>query len=126
MLYASPDEFQRFITQVLSWDIRSLSQRNRPHESVTTEVDGDERSNNASDSDDHGGEAASDLGSNVSPIDSKEIIYKLILEGLDIFYEIDGNGNVIVHKISQSSAAISNGRQNGCNYLVLTAFLGLH
>ncbi|KAH7854837.1 hypothetical protein Vadar_018244 [Vaccinium darrowii] len=30
-LYASPDEFQSLIKQVLSWDIRSLSQRSRPH-----------------------------------------------------------------------------------------------
>ncbi|KAK6127043.1 hypothetical protein DH2020_039221 [Rehmannia glutinosa] len=30
--YASPDEFQSLIRQVLSWDIRSLSQRSRPHQ----------------------------------------------------------------------------------------------
>ncbi|XP_011018134.1 PREDICTED: uncharacterized protein LOC105121265 isoform X1 [Populus euphratica] len=31
-LYASPDELQCLIKQVLSWDIRSISQRNQPHD----------------------------------------------------------------------------------------------
>ena len=38
--YASAEEFQDLIKDVLSWDIRSLSQRLRPHE-VTIESKGD-------------------------------------------------------------------------------------
>lgn len=33
-LYSSPREMKRLIEQVLSWDIRSPSQRNRPHKSL--------------------------------------------------------------------------------------------
>ncbi|KAF2588483.1 hypothetical protein F2Q70_00039765 [Brassica cretica] len=31
-LYGSADEFKSLITQVLSWDIRSMSQRNKPQD----------------------------------------------------------------------------------------------
>ncbi|WVZ11354.1 hypothetical protein V8G54_015884, partial [Vigna mungo] len=87
-LYASPGEFQNLIKQVLSWDIRSLSQRNRPHDALLKN-ENDELLGNASDVDDH-----------ENAINSSEIIYHLILEGLDVSYRIDHVGNVIVDNVS--------------------------
>lgn len=100
-LYASPGEFQSLIKQVLSWDIRSLSQRNRPHDALLNE--NGELLGNASDVDDH-----------ENAINSSEIIYHLILEGLDVSYRIDHVGNVIVHNVSP---AVQDNKHSFFNYL---------
>ena len=114
-LYASPDEFQSLIRQVLSWDIRSVSQRNRPHDSHIKTENG-KCPGRHSDSEDHQDEEAHDHGSEQSPLSSEDIIYHLILEGLDVSYRIDFDGNVIVETVAQSPA-ISKTNQNRSNYL---------
>ncbi|KAK3221565.1 hypothetical protein Dsin_008590 [Dipteronia sinensis] len=113
-LYASPDEFRSLIKQVLSWDIRSVSQRNRPHDSVVKIVNGNALDNN-SDLDDNQDEETSGGNNDQDPIPSECIIYHLILEGLDVSYRI--NGNIIVERVTFSSD-ISYGNQNRCNYLM--------
>lgn len=101
--------------QVLSWDIRSVSQRNRPHDSLIKTENG-KCLESPSDSEDHREEEAHEHGSEQATLSSEDIIYHLILEGLDISYRIDFNGNVIVEKVSQSSA-VSTSNQNRSNYL---------
>ncbi|KAK4854023.1 hypothetical protein QYF36_017918 [Acer negundo] len=117
-LYASPDEFQSLIKQVLSWDIRSVSQRNRPHDSVVKIANGNAL-DNTSDLDDNQDEEMSGGKNDRNPIPSECIIYHLILEGLDVSYRIDGNGNdnVIVERVTFSSD-ISYVNQNRCNNLM--------
>ncbi|KAK7291905.1 hypothetical protein RIF29_07448 [Crotalaria pallida] len=112
-LYASPVEFQNLIKQVLSWDIRSLSQRNRPHD-AHSKKDNDEVLGHASDVDEHQDETAFVSEKDQNSVSSKEVIYHLILEGLDISYKIDHNGNVIVENVSTSS--ILDSISNSCNY----------
>lgn len=113
-LYASTDELQSLIKQVLSWDIRSVSQRNRPHDSLVMIGNG-KAFGNPSDVDENQDEETSVCRSDQGPTPSKQVIYHLILEGLDLSYRIDGNGNVIVEKVSISSE-FPNGKQNRCNY----------
>ncbi|KAF6149083.1 hypothetical protein GIB67_018661 [Kingdonia uniflora] len=89
-LYASPDEFQSLIKQVLSWDIRSLAQRKRPHNTLlNTEsgLDGHLISNSEDDEE-----------MEQSPDPLRKVTYHLMLEGLDISYKIDGDGNIAVDK----------------------------
>ncbi|XP_062078582.1 uncharacterized protein LOC133783066 [Humulus lupulus] len=114
-LYASPDEFQSLIRQVLSWDIRSVAQRNRPHNSFIR-TENDEPLESPSDSEDHKDETAHNHGSEQAPLSSEDVIYHLILEGLNVSYRIDPNGNVTVEKVSPSPA-ISKSNQNRSNYL---------
>jgi hypothetical protein len=64
-LYSSADEFRSLITQVLSWDIRSMSQRNKPQDTL-----------------------------------DEEIVYHLVLEGLDVSYMIDNESNILVQDVS--------------------------
>ncbi|MBA0610628.1 hypothetical protein Godav_011448 [Gossypium davidsonii] len=104
-LYSSPDELKSLVKQALSWDIRSVSQRNRPRNNLLKIESGD-ASDNASDLDDsQDGEA------------SGELIYHLILDGMDFSYKIDGNGNVMVKEVHISSA-ISFGNEKRCNFLM--------
>ncbi|CAH9110367.1 unnamed protein product [Cuscuta europaea] len=97
-LYSSSHEFQCLIRQVLSWDIRSVSQRTRPRIS-TVRPDG------------IGGEHNQDLANSADltmPEEKNEDVnstssdnmYHLILEGLDISYRIDCSGNVLVEKVN--------------------------
>ncbi|XP_010433274.1 PREDICTED: uncharacterized protein LOC104717421 isoform X2 [Camelina sativa] len=65
-LYGSADELKSLITQVLSWDIRSLSQRNKPQDTSDA-----------------------------------EIVYHLVLEGLDVSYMIDNESNILVQDVSR-------------------------
>ncbi|KAB1204192.1 Nef-associated protein 1 [Morella rubra] len=113
-LYASPEEFQSLIKQVLSWDIRSLSQRNRPHDYSIEKRNGKALVKNTSDSltqekntcDSDGcqdEEASIPISGQVSLSSGDNIIYHLNLEGLDVSYRIDCKGNVIVEKIAMSS-----------------------
>ncbi|XP_047182625.1 tRNA (adenine(37)-N6)-methyltransferase-like [Vigna umbellata] len=111
-LYASPGEFQSLIKQVLSWDIRSLSQRNRPHDALLKN-ENDELLGNASDVDDHENETLVHEREQ-NAIDSSEIIYHLILEGLDVSYRIDHVGNVIVDNVSP---AVQDNKRSFFNYL---------
>ncbi|GMH16626.1 hypothetical protein Nepgr_018467 [Nepenthes gracilis] len=86
--YSSPDEIQRLIEQVLLWDIRSSSQRNNPHKSQFSLVN--KHADYSTSMQIYQDEAASEHSSEqAAPTD---IVYHLILEGLDISYEIDGNG----------------------------------
>ncbi|XP_022755383.1 uncharacterized protein LOC111303404 [Durio zibethinus] len=114
-LYSSPDELKSLVKQVLSWDIRSLSQQNRPHDNLLKTGNGD-TSDNTSDLDDfQDGEASGQGGEELAA--SGEVIYHLILDGMDFSYEIDCNGNVIVEKVHLSSV-IPFGNQKRCNYLM--------
>lgn len=107
-LYASAGEFQGLIKQVLSWDIRSVSQRKRPHDAIPKK-DNDEQNGDSCDMDENQDEAACTLEREQTSLYSKEVIYHLILEGLDISYRIDDNSNVIVEKVSPF-AGLSNDR----------------
>ncbi|KAF7838076.1 Nef-associated protein 1 [Senna tora] len=113
-LYASPDEFQGLIKQVLSWDIRSLSQRNRPHDAVSVKENA-ELLGDTSDKDECPDETARVHEKEQNSQNSQDVIYNLTLEGLDISYRIDHNSNVIVEKVSPFMH-LSNDR-NCCNYL---------
>ncbi|TKY54623.1 Nef-associated protein 1 [Spatholobus suberectus] len=98
-LYASSGEFQSLIKQVLSWDIRSLSQRNRPHDTLLKK-ENDELLGNTSDLDEHQDETTLVHEREQNALNSNEIIYHVILEGLDVSYRIDHDGNVIVEDIN--------------------------
>ncbi|XP_047311172.1 uncharacterized protein LOC124914625 [Impatiens glandulifera] len=102
-LYKSADEFKSLIRQVLSWDIRSLSQRIRYHGSVTRENGG--TIDNCSDLDENQDEAASDYHETEQhdSLPSSVTVYHLILEGLDVSYTIDSKDNVIVEKLTRPS-----------------------
>ena len=103
-LYASPDEFQSLIKQVLSWDIRSVSQRSRPHNSLVKIENGLRVTDDAVDLDDYPDEAASESGSEGFSLPSSgETIYHLVLEGLDVSYTMDSNGSVLVEKVTLPS-----------------------
>ncbi|KQJ90318.1 hypothetical protein BRADI_4g30797v3 [Brachypodium distachyon] len=87
-LYASADEFQDLIKEVLSWDIRSLSQRVRPHQ-VTMEGEGDN----------YGSKADNDRRNKEKYRAAESclvVVYHLHLEGIDVSYRIDDNSNIVV------------------------------
>lgn len=90
-LYSSPDEFQSLIRQVLSWDIRSVSQRSRPH----VRIEGGR-------SDDDGSNEEGGKNDGESCI-RRSIVYHLVLEGIDVSYRIDSDANVLVEKVSVPS-----------------------
>ncbi|CAN1228707.1 Putative S-adenosylmethionine-dependent methyltransferase RcsF [Linum grandiflorum] len=99
-LYASAEELQCLIKQVLSWDIRSVSQRNQPHNAEGHNPDEDSNVHNDDQEDDE------------SRSDSTDIIYHLVLEGVDFAYRINEAGNVVVDKaavVVNSSSNIPNG-----------------
>ena len=81
-LYASADEFQDLIKQVLSWDIRSISQRTHPHQ-VSMEADAN----------DHCGEDTDDDHRDTGHCG---VVYHLHLEGIDVSYRIDQGSNIVV------------------------------
>lgn len=85
--------------QVLSWDIRSVSQRTRPHESHIETTIGHELSDGSSDSDTH----LDDKASGGTQISSKNIIYHLLVEGLDVSYTIGCHGDVVAGKVELAS-----------------------
>ncbi|XP_022134721.1 uncharacterized protein LOC111006924 [Momordica charantia] len=97
--YASADEFKNFVKQVLSWDIRSLSQRTRPHESHIETTTGHELSDGSSDLDTH----LYDKASGGTQISSKNIIYHLLVDGLNVSYTIGCHGDVVVVKAELAS-----------------------
>ncbi|XP_078438491.1 tRNA-thr(GGU) m(6)t(6)A37 methyltransferase [Wolffia australiana] len=88
-LYASEDEFKELIKQVLSWDIRSISQRKRPHNGTlhnTLSFDPPPSIDNESD----------ELSS--SP---HEVTYHLIIEGMDVTYYINEESRIMVEGVFQ-------------------------
>ncbi|XP_075509938.1 uncharacterized protein LOC142546222 [Primulina tabacum] len=98
-LYFSPDEFLSLIKQVLSWDIRSVAQRSHPHNALrkTDDCSGEDddtvvRSCVREEDFEHGNEPQS--------LSFHDVIYHLVLEGLDVSYRIDSIGNVLVEKVS--------------------------
>jgi hypothetical protein len=101
--------------QVLSWDIRLLSQRNRPHD-VLRKKERDKLLGDTSDVDEQLDEKAFAHEKEQDSLNSTEVIYHLILEGLDVSYRIDHDGNVIVEKVS-TSAVLDNKLNSSYNYL---------
>lgn len=100
---------------MLSWDIRSVSQRNQPHDPLV-KMGNVEAPYSALDSDNNQDEDASCHENDKASLVSGDVIYHLILEGIDVSYRIDCNGNVIVENVISSDTA--NGNQNRCNYLM--------
>lgn len=101
--------------QVLSWDIRSLSQRNRPHDALP-QKEKDQLLGDTSDVEEHLDETAFvHERDEQNSLHSMEVVYHLILEGLDVSYTIDHDGNVIVKKVSTS--AVLDNKLNSHNYL---------
>nr|GMC63325.1 uncharacterized protein LOC109172993 [Ipomoea batatas] len=97
-LYKSACEFQCLIKQVLSWDIRSVSQRSRP------QISRMETDNAITDNDilelENCPDKMSEENSEEVNCSSSDTMYHLVLEGLDISYRIDCTGNVLVEKVS--------------------------
>lgn len=91
------------IKQVLSYDIRSVSQRIRPHissiESLNLGKDDNEPESILEE--DTGVENGGTLVSSVS----NDVVYHLILEDLDVSYTIDTNSNVHVERADATSHA---------------------
>ncbi|PUZ70783.1 hypothetical protein GQ55_2G262400 [Panicum hallii var. hallii] len=106
-LYASADEFQDLIKQVLSWDIRSLSQQIRPHQ-VNMETETNHH---------YGEEADENQGDGACP----GVIYHLHLEGIDVSYRIDQGSNIVVEDATLLPGA---GNQNRHGYLTWRDKLG--
>ncbi|KAL3623856.1 hypothetical protein CASFOL_032672 [Castilleja foliolosa] len=108
-LYAYPDEFQSLIRQVLSWDIRSMSQRSRPHQPsgrIEAQTKNDENvekilnDSGIAEQSCQEYEALENEGELVSSPPTSDVVYHLILEGLDVSYTIDSNSNVLVEKVT--------------------------
>ncbi|XP_010263112.1 PREDICTED: uncharacterized protein LOC104601467 [Nelumbo nucifera] len=120
-LYESPGEFQSLIKEVLSWDIRSLSQRKRPH-GCLLKMENHAVSNMNPEFEKDQDE---DLGyeNEQGSISSSNVIYHLILEGLDISYIIDCGGNAVVEKVTPSTNTQDNSRRC-CNYMIWRDKLG--
>ncbi|KAK9275869.1 hypothetical protein L1049_023142 [Liquidambar formosana] len=120
-LYASTDELQILIKQVLSWDIRSVSQRNQTQNSHI-KVGNGKAIDYTPNSYDYQDEAFDHERERVS-LPSRDTVYHLILEGLDVSYRIDCDGNVVVESVTLSSD-IPNKNQNRCNYMIWRDKLG--
>ncbi|CAM8966386.1 unnamed protein product [Rhodiola kirilowii] len=104
-LYASPDELQSLIKQILSWDIRSVSQRNKSDGSQYEQNGNilmDSRPNYKEERCAKVADTSRD-----APNSFKDIVYHLALEGLDISYRIDNDGNVTVSNVTLLSDAQS-------------------
>jgi hypothetical protein len=92
-----------------------LSQRNRPHDALPKK-EKDQLLGDTSDVDEHLDEKAFAHEKEQDSLNSTEVIYHLILEGLDVSYRIDHDGNVIVEKVS-TSAVLDNKLNSSYNYL---------
>lgn len=106
-LYSSADEFKSLVRQVLLWDIRSVSQRSRSHETrVKIEggrSGGEDVVNDGSKVESCQDEEGCESGGEVESCVSSSIVYHLILEGLDVSYRIDSDANVFVEKVTAPS-----------------------
>lgn len=89
--YKSLEQFQNLIKEVLTWDIRSVSQRTRPHPVVINKVRDivDEETEEDNFKEEVYPETTNALN---------QVVYHLILEGIDVSYRIDENSNVVVEK----------------------------
>uniref|UniRef100_A0A0E0B392 TsaA-like domain-containing protein n=1 Tax=Oryza glumipatula TaxID=40148 RepID=A0A0E0B392_9ORYZ len=101
-LYASADEFQDLVKEVLSWDIRSLSQRIRPHEVTIKDATDNGRSKI-----DNGCNNDEDRQSVDS---STSVVYHLHLEGIDVSYRIDQDSNIVVENAALLFSAVNQHR----------------
>lgn len=90
-----------------------MSQRNQPRGSLIKTENG-KASESTSDSGDDRDEEARSHGTEQA-LTSGEVIYHLIVEGFDVWYIIDCNGNVIVENVSLSPA-ISKSNPKRSNY----------
>ncbi|KAL8158792.1 hypothetical protein V2J09_000329 [Rumex salicifolius] len=112
-LYSSADEIRNLIKQILSWDIRSSSQRTRPHKSSIAvnceDID------NAPDIEKHKENGALDPG--IEHGTYSDVIYHLMVESLDISYKIETEGNVIVEGVSVDPTGMKD-KQRPCNYML--------
>ncbi|KAL9267042.1 tRNA (adenine(37)-N6)-methyltransferase-like protein, partial [Drosera capensis] len=116
-LYSSPEEIQTLIKQVLSWDIRSPSQRKQPHNSVQTK---DHMTNRRSDQEILQAEEQPDANAN-----EEMVVYHLALEGLDISYRIDDNADVTVDSVVLLPSGIGkNNKTRPCSYTMWKDMLG--
>ncbi|XP_042446312.1 uncharacterized protein LOC122031237 [Zingiber officinale] len=118
-LYASQLEFQNLIREVLSWDIRSLSQVNDPHNTLVVKESFNAllESENVADEpseistkkpescntileENISGEESSQTLRKEEPASSliNEVVYHLVLEGIDISYKMASNANILVEK----------------------------
>ncbi|KAL8037248.1 hypothetical protein ABFS82_11G027300 [Erythranthe guttata] len=108
-LYASPEEYRDLIKQVLSWDIRSLAQRNRPHQPIgytgSANLTEDALTAENCQEEEEEEEAIENGGGDSSPTSS--VLYHLFLEGLDVSYRIDSNADVLVEKVSLPSVSFT-------------------
>ncbi|PIN18229.1 hypothetical protein CDL12_09105 [Handroanthus impetiginosus] len=102
-LYTSPEEFQSLIRQVLLWDIRSVSQRTRPQQPLDETEAGNRGENHIEN------EVVND-SSNLENCQEDEyfengddIVYHLVLEGLDVSYRIDSKAKVLVERVTLAS-----------------------
>ncbi|KAK9099954.1 hypothetical protein Scep_023384 [Stephania cephalantha] len=106
--YASCDELERFIKQVLSWDIRSVYQRVRPHEPVSkgeSNLEGYVASGLEEDN-------VKDIYHNGGGL-TQDVLYHLLLESLKISYRIDRYTNVVVENISLESDVNTDHKRHG-------------
>ncbi|XP_051142421.1 uncharacterized protein LOC127259257 isoform X1 [Andrographis paniculata] len=107
-LYSSPDEFMSLIRQVLSWDIRSVSQRNRTDQSsIITKAAScgyESESTIASASSIVGTCLDDETIENEGELHSPHVVYHVILEGLDVSYRIDSSANIHVEKVTFASS----------------------
>ncbi|XP_006660647.1 uncharacterized protein LOC102720455 isoform X1 [Oryza brachyantha] len=101
-LYASADEFRNLVKEVLSWDIRSLSQRIRPHE-VTIKDDAHNGGSKI-----HNGHSNDEDHQSVDP--STSVVYHLHLDGIDVSYRIDQDSNIVVENAALLSSAVNQHR----------------
>ncbi|KAI4376797.1 hypothetical protein MLD38_014515 [Melastoma candidum] len=91
-MYTSPAEFQELIKEVLGWDIRSVSQRNRPHDSLSAATEGGKAHKTL----EHEVNVVASAGGEPLDHHTGEVIYHLVLEGIDVSYMIDSERNVLV------------------------------
>jgi len=127
-LYSSPNEFQILIEQILSRDIRSLSQRLRPHKTtfgysnMDIYEDNDNRTYISQDNciDENGYSTAltsvvTNERESLSHCDNDIVEYHIIVEGIDVSYTIDGHANVVIHRAALTND-VRNGSARECNH----------
>lgn len=127
-LYSSPNEFQILIEQILSRDIRSLSQRLRPHKTtfgysnMDISEDNDNRTYILQDNciDENGystalTSAVTNERESLSHCDNDIVEYHIIVEGIDVSYTIDGHANVVIHRAALTND-VRNGSARECNH----------
>ncbi|BBN15468.1 tRNA (adenine37-N6)-methyltransferase [Marchantia polymorpha subsp. ruderalis] len=107
-LYSSPEELQKLLKQVLSRDIRSLNQRERPHTAKLSEVsdifskissdpaDLDVEGAGSSDEKELSAQTEKFLQVTRDSCTNGEVLYNLVIEGVNVSYTQDSEGHVVV------------------------------